>query len=75
MQNAFNEENRTAILWVFWYEGPIDVQITSNCYCHWATVVIRDSGSTRKLIHNKEGFTQGDPLAMIAYRIGVLPLI
>ena len=39
-------------------------------------MVVRDTGEgSGHFLHIKEGVTQGDPLAMIAYGIGVLPLI
>ena len=74
--NAFNEENRTAMLWAVRHEWPSGAQFTFNCYRHWATLVVRDIGDgSGHFLHSKEGVTQGDPLAMIAYGIGVLPLI
>ena len=75
-RNAFNEENRTAILWAVWHEWPGVAQFTFNCYCHWATLVFKDIGDgSGHFLHSKEGVTQGDPLDMIAHGIGVLPLI
>ena len=48
---------------------------TFNCYRHWATLVVRNTADgSGHLLHSKEGVTQGDPLAMIAYCIGFLPL-
>ena len=42
----------------------------SNCYRHWATLVVRDTGDgSGHFLYSKEGVTQGDPLAMIAYGI------
>ena len=42
--NAFNEENRTAMLWDVWHEWPSGAQFTFNCYRHWAKLVVRDIG-------------------------------
>ena len=52
------------------------MQFTFNCYRHWATLVVQDTGNrSGHFLHIKEVVTQGEPLAMIAYGIGVLPLI
>ena len=74
--NSFNEENRTAMLWAVWHEWTSGAQFNFNCYRHWATMVVRDmEGGSGHSLYSKEGVTQGYPLAMIAYGIGVLPLI
>ena len=36
-RNAFNEENRTAMLWVIRHEWPSGEKFTFNCYRQWAT--------------------------------------
>ena len=41
VRNAFNEENRTAMLWDVRHEWPGGAQFTFNCYRHWATLVVR----------------------------------
>ena len=75
-RNAFNEDNRTAMLWDIRHKWPSGVQFTFNCYCHWGTLVVRDTeDGSGHFLHRKEGVTQGDPLAMIAYGISILPLI
>ena len=75
-RNAFNEENRTAMLWAVRYEWPNGAQFTYNCYRHWSTLVVRNTeDGSGHFLHSKEGVTQGDLLAMIAYGIGILPLI
>jgi hypothetical protein len=37
--------------------------------------VIRGNNGTGAFLHSKEGFTQGDPLSIFAYSVGILPLI
>ena len=66
--NAFNEENRTAMLWAVQHQWPSGAQFTFNCYRHWATLVVRDTGDgSGPFVYIKEGVTQGDLLSMIAY--------
>ena len=75
-RNVFNEENQTAMLWAIRHEWPSGAQFKFNCYRHWATLMVRDTGDgLSHFLHSKEGVTQGGPLAMIAYGIGVPPLI
>ena len=74
--NTFNEENRTAMLWSVQHKWPSGAHFTFNFYCYCATLVVRDTGDGSVFfLHIKEGVTQGDPLAIIAYGIGVLPVI
>ena len=76
MRNAFNEDNRTSMLWAVRYEWPGGTQFIFICYRHWYMLVVRDTlDGSGHFLHSKEGVTQGDPLAMIAYDIGVLPVI
>ena len=75
-RNLFNEDNQTAMLWAVRNEWPGGTQFTFNYYRHWATLVVRDTADgSGQFLHSKEGVNQGGPLAMIAYGIGVLPLI
>jgi hypothetical protein len=63
------------MLWTIRHEWPSGAWFAFNCYRHWATLVIRGKGGTVVLIFSKEGVTQGDPLSMFGYGIGILPLI
>ena len=74
-RNAFNELNRTAMLWVVRHEWPSGARFTFNSYRHWTTLVIRRNNGSGLFLHGQEGVTQGDPLSMFAYGLGVLPLI
>ena len=75
-RNAFNEGNRTAFMWTIRHRWPAGVRFTFNCYRHWAQLLVRSvDGDEGTILFSKEGCTQGDPLAMIVYGIGMLPLV
>jgi hypothetical protein len=75
--NAFNEQNRTDMLWTVWHEWPTCAQFTYNFYKHCTTLVICNNNGSGSgvFLFSKEGITQGDPLSMFAYGIGILLLI
>ena len=75
-QNAFNKDMHTRMLWTIWHIWPMEAQLSFNCYRHH-TALYLCLGHFLMLIviPIQEGVTQGDPLAMILYRILLLPLI
>ena len=75
-QNAFNSQNHYQMLWVVQHKWPSGAQFTFNCYQHWVTLIIHyGDGLAAFDVKSKEGIMQGDPIAMVCYGIGVLPLI
>ena len=63
------------MLWAVHHEWTSGAQFVFNCYCHWATLVVRDLEGSGHFFKSKEGVTQGEPLSMIAYGIGFLPIV
>ena len=54
---------------------PSGAWFTFNCYRHWAQLILRmHKGNEVSIIFSKEGVTQGDPLSMVVYGIGMIPL-
>ena len=73
-RNAFNEGNRSAFLWTIRHLWPSGARFTYNCYKHWTMLVLRGEDGATIVLHSKEEVTQCDPLAMIVYGVGMLPL-
>ena len=63
------------MLWAVQFEWPSGAQITFNCYHQWDTIVVHDMGVSVHFFHIKEYINQGNPLVVIAYTIGILPLV
>ena len=61
------------MLWTVHHLWPYRT-IFVNCYRNWSFLVLRNGNGTASFLHSREGVTQGDPLDMVAYGIGVLPL-
>ncbi len=74
-RNAFNEINRTTMLWVIRHEWPAGARFCFNCYKHHAILINRGDNGNSSILASREGVTQGDPLSMFCYGIGILPLI
>ena len=70
-RNGFNELNRYVILYAVRHFWPSGARFVFNCYKCFSHLVLR--GGERLV--SKEGVTQGDPLSMVAYALGLLPLV
>jgi hypothetical protein len=74
-QNAFNELDRSVMLWIARHEWPTAFHFVFNCYQHHALLVVHSSSGKRFFLYSKVGVTQGDPLSMVLYGLSTLPLI
>ena len=70
--NVFNEINRTEILCRVQHIWRAGARFIFNTYWHWKVLALNRSELT---VNYKEGVTHGDPLVMIMYGLGVLPLV
>ena len=74
-KNTFNEMNQVIMLFTVqnvWLSGS---PFVFNCYFRWSLLVFLNRNGTDSFLHSMEGVAQGDPLAMIAYGVSILPLI
>ena len=73
--NALNDINQVGMLLVFRHLWLPRACFIFNCYHHWSSIFLRNGNGIASFLHSKEGVMQRDPLKIIAYRIGILPLI
>ena len=73
--NAFNKINQIGMLWTVCHLWSFVARFVLNCYCHHSLIVLRNEDVTANILHIRKGVTQGDLLAMVTHRIGVLPVI
>lgn len=69
--NAFNSLNRKAMIHNIKYLCPAMATYLQNCYRTPSRLFIAGGHELASV----EGTTQGDPLAMPAYGIGIIPLL
>ena len=63
------------MLWAVSYYWPSDAIFVSNCYKQWCTLVVRDDQESVCFVQSRKGVTQGDPISMVTYGLGILPII
>ena len=68
--NAFNAMNRSVLLHNIGYICPPMAMYVRNCYRRPSRLFIAGGGE----VASSEGTTQGDPVAMSAYGVGITPL-
>ena len=63
------------MLWTARYLWTSRDHFVFNWYRHWSSLVLWNGNGTASFLHSREGVTQGYPLTVIAYGIGILTLI
>ena len=74
-KNSFNKINQVGMLWTVRQLWVSRACFVFHYYPHWSFLVLRNRGGEDSIMHIREGVTQGNLLAMIAYGIIIFPLI
>ena len=60
------------MIWNFCHTCPSSACFSSNTYPYWKVLLLRGNEQT---VHSKDFFTQGYPITLLMYDIGVILLI
>ena len=63
------------MLWTVSNLWPSGARFVFNLYSHWSSLVFQNGNETARFMHSRAGMTQGEPVAMITYGIGIHSLI
>ena len=74
-KNDFNKINLIRMLCTVPHLWPSGARFVFNFYRHLSFLILQKGIGTASFIHNMEGVTQGYPLDMVAYGMGIIPLI
>ena len=74
-KNAFNDINHIGMCWAVRQLWPSEDYLFLNSYRHWSSLVQLNSNVMDRFMHSGDDMTQGYPVVMESYGIGVLALI
>ena len=73
--NGFNRLNRMNSLWEVRHRWPRGAVFVFNIYRHEARLLVRSApGDDPQVLLSREGVTQGCPMGMLVYGIGLMSL-
>ena len=67
--------NQSIMLWRVCHLWPSGACFVFNCHRQQSYLIIRNRYGRDNIIHSREGVTKGDPLPMVDYGIGIIPLM
>jgi hypothetical protein len=68
-------QNPVNMLWTVRHEWPAGAIFAFNCYNHHSLLIVRNPDGMPTCMFSREGVTQGHPIAMFCYGIGILPMV
>ena len=63
------------MMWTVCHLCPYGACFVFNCYHNWSLLILRNGKGTERFLHSSEDVTQGYPIDMVTYSIGIILLI